>query len=247
METSIEKYLTEAEAVELAAHGAALEYLNNLQAFAERALPESVLSEKCSALLQYRVPAMSADGCSRIDGTMDDAPYDLRPTLGLPDRSVESHPAVCRLAQIDSLVEKVAAEAGIDWLGVYLAWKSCDGSDALVKLAYRGAESRAEFPLTREFARQSNNSTVGLSGKAVVINDIEQYLWDQGGPYYQCDSKVLSEACLPIFKPGGDGILGIVDAEAWSRGTFSPEVISKLTAFCVVLESALDNLVAELK
>ena len=35
--------------------------------------------------------------------------------------------------------------------------------------AYVGAPSRAEFPLTEEFARTSNNSTVGLSGKARAL------------------------------------------------------------------------------
>ena len=43
------------------------------------------------------------------------------------------------------------------------------GIPVLVKLAYVGRPSRAEFPLTKEFAEKSTNSTVGLTGRATVI------------------------------------------------------------------------------
>ena len=72
----------------------------------------------------------------------------------------------------------------------------------LVKLSYFGAPSRAEFPLTDEFAAISNNSTVGLSGKARIINDVPAYL-TKGGEYYTCDPKVLAEACIPLFDAQG--------------------------------------------
>ncbi len=248
MEVSIQRYLSEAVPADIQTHGDTLSsYLKQLEERMDDWLPSAVSTEAMQRLLFYRVPALTSDGCSRIDGTLDEAAYDLGQALGLISDDLESHPAVRRLKQIDSLLEAVFGETKVDWLGVYLAWKTSDTSDVLIKIAYRGVESRAEFPLTREFARQSNNSSVGLSGKAVVINDIEHYLWQQGGPYYQCDSKVLSEACLPIFAPDESKVLGIVDAEAWSRNVFSPEIIAKLSAFCLVLESALDKLTAELK
>ena len=41
-----------------------------------------------------------------------------------------------------------------------------------VKLAYVGRPSRAEFPLTRAFAEGSSNSTVGLTGRALYVDDL---------------------------------------------------------------------------
>lgn len=222
-------------------------YLEALSGMLSGALAQEVAQPESQRLLSYAVPAMTEDGCSRIDGTLADEPYDLGQKLGISRAEAVSHPAVRRLLRIDGLVAKVAADTKLDWLGVYLARPGQgDEPPALVKLAYRGVESRAEFPLTREFARQSNNSAVGLSGRGVVINDIEQYLWTQGGPYYQCDSKVHSEACLPIYSPSGAEVAGILDAEAWSRDTFSEEVLSKLAAFCLVLQGELAALVSEL-
>ena len=40
-------------------------------------------------------------------------------------------------------------------------------------------------------------------------------------PYYTCDAKVRSEACIPIF--GSDGkVIGIMDAEAFAPNVFRP-------------------------
>lgn len=55
----------------------------------------------------------------------------------------------------------------------------CD-RDVLVKEAYIGEMSRAIFPLTPEFQKISSNSTVGATGKAKVIADVESF----EGPYY---------------------------------------------------------------
>lgn len=62
---------------------------------------------------------------------------------------------------------------------------SCHISDGqpyqgLLKEAYRGAASRAIFPLTAEFAEQSNNSWVALNAKAKLVADVSAY----EGPYY---------------------------------------------------------------
>ncbi|MDC2890843.1 hypothetical protein [Psychrosphaera algicola] len=67
-------------------------------------------------------------------------------------------------------------------------------------MAYFGEPSRAEFPLTPEFATISNNSFVGLYGEKRTINDVQKYVAD-GGEYYTCDPKVKSELCWPILSP----------------------------------------------
>ena len=58
----------------------------------------------------------------------------------------------------------------------------------LVKLAYVGVPCRAEYLLTEEFAKTINNSKVGLTGRASVINDVEAHL-SKGGAYCKCDEK----------------------------------------------------------
>jgi L-methionine (R)-S-oxide reductase len=68
-----------------------------------------------------------------------------------------------------------------------------EGTDrALLKTAYVGDPSRALFPLNEEFAKNSNNSTVGLSGRWVVVQDVRSY----NGPYYECAQKACSIACV---------------------------------------------------
>ena len=81
--------------------------------------------------------------------------------------------------------------------------------------------SRAEFPLTEAFAEYSNNSRVGLTGWAVLIEDVKAWR-AEGGGYYECDPKVMSEVCLPV-QGQDDNVLGILDAEASSAGFFTPE------------------------
>ncbi|MCB0358921.1 MAG: hypothetical protein KDD44_04780 [Bdellovibrionales bacterium] len=192
-----------------------------------------------ASLLSYPVPAMTADGCSRLDGSLEEAPFDLGAVLGLDGDPAA--PAAQALVQLDSLVDRVARDLALDWLGIYQR-RERPGGAALVKLVYRGIPSRAEFPLTKEFARRSNNSSVGLSGNAVIINDIEQYLWESGGPYYQCDSKVLSEACLPIFSADSEAVIGIVDAESWNRQAFTSETVSRLFGCAIVSSHLLQSI-----
>jgi putative methionine-R-sulfoxide reductase with GAF domain len=86
------------------------------------------------------------------------------------------------------------------------------GAPALVKLAYRGRESRPEFPLTEAFARSSNNVQVALTGKALVLDDVRAHV-AAGGAYYECDPRVQSEACLPLLDANGKCV-GIIDAES---------------------------------
>ena len=122
-------------------------------------------------------------------------------------------------------------------LGVYKRIAKADGSEVLVKLAYRGAPSRAEFPLTEAFAKQSNNSRVGLSGEARVIQDVASYV-SGGGEYYSCDGNVASEACLPLY--GEDGfVCGIIDVEAFASGFFVGETLEDTLALALVAQDLL--------
>jgi hypothetical protein len=139
----------------------------------------------------------------------------------------------------------------------------------LVKEGYTGSPSRPFFPLTEGFAQRSNNSRVGMYGELIVIADTRVFSGPDGASedvYYQCDAKVRSEACLPVFRPGalnaasrpsaehgsgGDGgVIGIIDAECWRPNAYPvPSVagfteegaqgpIELLIAACIVLGEA---------
>jgi L-methionine (R)-S-oxide reductase len=184
------------------------------------------------ALYTYRVPMLSEDGsCSLID-ELAPMPYDLTAILG------GRHEAMTRkLLLLNQLVEHVTQMTGADWLGLYQARTTKLQQRILVKLAYRGRPSRAEFPLTEEFAQGSTNSTVGLSGSARVIDDVAAYT-AEGGGFYVCDDAVQSEACLPIFDEAGK-ILGIIDAEAEPKNFFNADRISALVAMALVAPALL--------
>ena len=107
----------------------------------------------------------------------------------------------------------------------------------LVKVAYVGRPSRAEFPLTREFAERSTNSTVGLTGRATVIDDVGKHV-EAGGGFYVCDDGMQSEACVPILDAARQ-VSGIVDAEAKPRGFFGGERLAVLAALAIVAEAVL--------
>ncbi|MFC1814234.1 GAF domain-containing protein [Thermodesulfobacteriota bacterium] len=143
-----------------------------------------------------------------------------------------------QLARLNALVTRIAEAMSVDWLGIYQRRTKKDGSDVLVKLAYHGAKSRAEFPLNEAFAAQSNNSTVGLTGEGRIINNIPEYI-NSGGPYYNCDPRVKAEACLPLFSRGPKAVVGIVDAEAWHTDFFSTKTLAPLLALCIVLPEFL--------
>ena len=83
----------------------------------------------------------------------------------------------------------------------------------------------------------SNNSTVGLTGKARIINDVGVYL-SAGGEYYTCDPKVQSEACLPIFASDGS-LIGIVDSEAFGKNVFVGNELTLLLSVVIKLASIL--------
>lgn len=184
-----------------------------------------------SALYQFKVPKLSADGTCSLHDELDPVPYDLSEVLG--GRSVQNS---FSLITIDALVESVHKKTTAGWLGLYQA-RTVESGRALVKLAYRGAESRPEFPLTPEFAKQSNNSMVGLSGKALIIDDIAAHQ-AKGGAYYECDPKVQSEVCLPVLDENGN-VVGIVDAEANAPRFFTPERLAFIVALALEAPSHL--------
>lgn len=185
------------------------------------------------ALYRYPVPMLSEDGaCSLVD-ELSPTPYDLAPILG-----GESADTTRKLMLLNQMVDRATGVSGAGWLGIYQSRRNASGGDVLVKLAYRGRPSRAEFPLTAEFARGSTNSTVGLSGRAEVIDDVAAHV-GAGGGFYVCDAAVQSEACLPILSAAGDRVLGILDAEAEPKAFFTPERLAVLAAACLMAPSLL--------
>lgn len=184
-------------------------------------------SPSSTDLFLYPVPLLGPDGsCSLIDELAEE-PYDLSWVFG-----GETDEARHWLRNFAALVESVNHKIAADWLGIYLAVGS--GADRkLVKLAYTGLPSRAEFPLTEAFAEISNNSRVGMTGWGVVIEDIVAWR-EMGGGYYECDPKVRSEVCLPILDQEGR-VLGILDAESSETGYFTPERQAWLAAMALVL------------
>lgn len=185
-------------------------------------------------LYQYRVPKLGKRGESSLSNELEEAPYDLTNALG----------PICDetrwlLKRLKAIVASVVADTHVDWLGIY-RWTQFDNEDdALVKLAYFGTPSRAEFPITKAFAAMSNNVSVALSKSGRVINDIPQYLAN-GGEYYSCDPRVNSEICLPILCADRK-CLGIVDAGAFSSHFFTNDKQALLWASTVAIEQIFQH------
>ena len=182
-------------------------------------------------LFHYRVPPLGEGGSCSLPGPLADLPYDLAPWFGGASRE-----AACALADLGALLDSCQHQIAADWLGIY-AVRGVGASAVLLKLAYRGAPSRATFPLTEAFAEISNNSRVGLTGWGVVIDDVHAWKADGAG-YYQCDPAVLSEVCLPVLDAEGR-VLGIIDAESHERGFFTAHRQAWLAALACVLTRPL--------
>lgn len=204
-------------------------YIHEFHGIASKDIPIG----KEAILYSYEVPKIIPNGSCSIFNTPDTEYYDLTEILGGRNQNTTR-----KLAILNKLVTQTAIAMSVDWLGIYQRRTKYDGSDLLVKLAYRGALSRAEFPLTEEFAAQSNNSTVGMNGVARIINDITEYI-KVGEPYYNCDPRVKAEACLPLFARSSNRIEGIVDAESWQTDFFSNQTIAPLLALCIVVPEFL--------
>jgi L-methionine (R)-S-oxide reductase len=199
------------------------------------AMGEKVAVSDLDTLYRYPVPMLTGDGACSIVDQLSPVAYDLAPILG-----GRTEQATRRLGLLERLVERAQETTAVDWLGIYQVRRNAQGVDVLVKLSYVGRPSRAEFPLTREFARRSTNSTVGLTGRAAVIDDVGKHV-EAGGGFYVCDEGVQSEACLPIIGSGNGAskVVGIVDAEAKPKGFFNGERLAVLAALAITSAAAL--------
>jgi len=191
------------------------------------ALTEKVPPGDVASLYTYPIPMLTEDGTCSIVDQLAPVPYDLTAILG--GRSEQTSR---RLALLERLVERAQETTGADWVGIYQRRATAAGEPVLVKVAYIGRPSRAEFPLTRAFAEKSTNSTVGLTGRATVIDDVGKHV-EAGGGFYTCDDGVQSEACVPILDDTND-VAGIVDAEAKPRGFFGGERLAVVAALALV-------------
>jgi putative methionine-R-sulfoxide reductase with GAF domain len=195
------------------------------------AVPLHLSAADASSLGQYRVPEVRDGACSAPD-RLQAEPFNIQAALEAAGGSC-GLPVLRRLYALRGVCARLAAACDAQWAGVYLRTRPA-GSDeeALLKLAYVGAPSRALFPLTPQFAALSNNSTVGLTGEAVVIADVQALPSDS--PYYSCDGRVRSEICAPICDCFGN-VLGVVDVEAFAPGTFTPERVDLVLHCCAQL------------
>jgi len=183
------------------------------------------------------VPELGEGGACSLFGQLAEQPYDLTTILGGTTAANQQ-----LLEQMTVISAFYQLQSKSDWFGIYQRRMNPQGETVLVKLSYFGAPSRAEFPLTEEFAAISNNSTVGLTGKARIINDVPAYL-QQGGEYYTCDPKVLAEACIPLYNEDGD-VVGIIDSEAFQKQLFVADELALLIATAIVVPTLWAELAA---
>jgi putative methionine-R-sulfoxide reductase with GAF domain len=196
------------------------------------AMSEKVAIGDPASLYTYQVPMLTEDGSCSIVDQLAPVPYDLAAVLG-----GRSEQTTRRLALLERLVERAQETTGSDWVGVYQRRENSAGVPVLVKLAYVGRPSRAEFPLTPEFAEKSTNSTVGLTGRATVLDDVAKHV-EAGGGFYVCDDGIQSEACAPILD-GARQVVGIVDAEAKQKGFFGADRLAVIAALGLVAQAVL--------
>lgn len=196
------------------------------------AMTEKVAVRDPNALYTYSVPMLTEDGACSIVDQLAPVPYDLSAILG-----GRNDQTTRRLALLGRLVGRVREVTGADWAGVYQRRANAKGEPVLVKLAYAGRPSRAEFPLTNAFAERSTNATVGLTGRATVIDDVAKHV-EAGGGFYVCDDGVQSEACVPILDDSRQ-VAGIVDVEARPRGFFGAERLAPIAALALVAPAVM--------
>jgi len=194
----------------------------------------AALPDDMNPLYSFQVPELGEGGTCSLFGALADEPYDLRNILG-GENAANSQ----LLADLNAAVQKVAEQTGTDWAGIYSRRVNSEGEEVLVKMAYIGAPSRAEFPLNPDFAALSNNSTVGLTGNGRLIQSVNEYR-AAGGEYYTCDPKVQAELCIPLFNEQ-DEVIGILDAEAFSEHFFDESRLSAFIALALWAQSRLQQ------
>lgn len=191
-------------------------------------VPEGLSPAAAQKLFEYPVPQLSADGSCAVSQEPASEPYNLRRIFP------ENSESLAYLWRLNNVVQRLQELVVADWIGIYQRVKKTSGEEMLVKVAYVGAFSRAEFPLTKEFAAHSNNSTVGLTGKPVFVQDVGAYQ----GPYYECDGRVRSELCCPILNKNGV-VVGIIDAESFTANFFDEQKVLLVTQVCRQLSDKL--------
>jgi putative methionine-R-sulfoxide reductase with GAF domain len=196
------------------------------------ALAEKVEISDPASLYSFPVPMLTEDGTCSIVDELAPVPYDLGAILG-----GRSEQTTRRLALLERLVERVQETTGAEWVGIYQKRANIAGVPVLAKLSYVGRPSRAEFPLTHEFAERSTNSTVGLTGRATVIEDVSKHV-EAGGGFYVCDEGIQSEACVPILDDARQ-VIGIVDVEAKPRGFFGAQRLAVIAALALVAPAVM--------
>jgi putative methionine-R-sulfoxide reductase with GAF domain len=179
---------------------------------------------------QYQIPELGEGGTCSLFGELQSEPFNLNHYIESKPGNIQAMLALTAIAQF------VAKQGIVDWFGIYQT-REIDNQRQLLKLSYFGSPSRPLFPVSQEYAKISNNAFVALSGEGRVINNVEAYVQD-GGEYYTCDPKVQAEVCLPIIAKNGQ-VLGIIDAEAFTKEVFTAEVLALLTAVCDVLPDYL--------
>ena len=180
------------------------------------------------SLYVYESPKFINGSCSLENKT---EPYNLQKVLKEKNETNTRY-----LAFLNKAIQQVYKDTKVGWVGVYKKY-ALEHGNVLVKMAYRGIPSRAEFPLyLPNFV--SNNTKVGLSGEAILINNMEAF-FSKGGEYYECDAAVQSELCLPIFNENGSEIIGILDAEDHQKYFFTETNVMEMIALCINLSKLL--------
>ncbi len=199
--------------------------LNNFVEKAFSQIHKEFTCEEIMELYTYFIPKLTPDGSCSITEELQGLPYNLAETFGLSYdcKTLQTHSQTVRLWHLKNIVRNLYKQTQVDWLGIYRKTKNKKGQEILLKESYIGSPSRPEFPLTKKFARYSNNSTVGLTGKAIIVENVTTY----AGPYYKCDGKVRSEFCLPIINTDNQ-IIGIIDAESFKENYFTSKLLLQI-------------------
>jgi putative methionine-R-sulfoxide reductase with GAF domain len=203
-------------------------------------LSDWCLQKQPNVRVKFQVPLLGEGGTCSLFGELDPIKFDLSSALSAKELEL--------LPLLQNITDYVVHTSKVDWFGIYLKRINEQGESMLTKMSYFGKPSRAEFPLTKEFATLSNNSYVGLTGEKRTINNVEKYR-QVGGEYYTCDPKVKSELCWPIISNKNNTsanaqteILGIIDAECFDNDRFDEKTQAIFEAACQFLSENLTQL-----
>jgi len=170
--------------------------------------------DRVDHLVSYIQPKLNEDGSCPIFKEPGET-YHLDKHAVTDNERFHLHDLLVRL---NRLTAYVYSYTGVAWFGIYL-----QRGDQLVKFAYHGEMSRAEFPIDELYKEKSTNTRVFLENTIQYIPDVDTH----EGPYYRCDAKVKSELCCPLVGLNGTP-MGIFDAEDF-RTHFFDESFSWFT------------------